>query len=127
MRALRLLLLLLAIPAAQAEPPPAAQCLAAIAAAERLHGTPPGLLLAIARVESGRPVPPSGEVQPWPWAINVDGQDSFFATKPEAIAFVVQSLARGARFVDVGCMQVDLQMHPARSEERRVGNACRLR
>ena len=73
---------------------------------------PQNLLLAIARVESGRPDPATGRVRPWPWTINVDGVGTYFETKDEAVATVKALQARGTRSVDVGCMQVNLFHHP---------------
>ena len=113
--------LLLAWPGlAMAEDPPArswaeqqsAQCSAAIAGAEARHGTSPGLLSAIARAESGRPVPPLKGLQPWPWAVNADRAAMYFDSKAAAVAWTQAALARGVRQVDVGCMQVNLQAHP---------------
>jgi hypothetical protein len=63
-------------------------------------------------VESGRR-DEGGKVEPWPWTINADGQGYFFATKAEAVDWARRGLASGVQFMDVGCMQVDLQMHPA--------------
>ena len=98
--------------AAQAAGPrPGDLCVNAIQQAEQAHGTPPGLLLTIAKVESGHP-DGAGGVTPWPWVIDADGMGQFFDSGPAAVAGVQQALLRGARFVDVGCMQVDLQMHP---------------
>jgi len=107
-----LLLVLLPI-AAHAQPGPrqTALCADAIQHAERKHETPPGLLVTIAKVESGRRNA-AGELEPWPWTINADGQGYFFASKAEAVAWAKQGLANGVQFMDVGCMQVDLQMHP---------------
>ncbi len=90
----------------------AALCTAAIATAEGAYGTSPGLLLAIAKAESGRPVPPLPGLQPWPWAVNADGQAKYFASKAVAVAWVQQALARGIGQIDVGCMQINLQAHP---------------
>ena len=90
----------------------AAQCSAAIATAEGAYGTSPGLLLAIAKAESGRPVPPLPGLQPWPWAINADGAARYFDGKAAAVAWVRQALARGVAQIDVGCMQINLQAHP---------------
>ena len=98
-----------ALTPAQAE---SAQCMTAIAAAEQRHGTPPGLLAAIARAESGRPVPPLPGLQPWPWAVNADGGAYYFDSKATAVAWVTAALARGVRQIDVGCMQINLQSHP---------------
>ena len=88
------------------------RCNAAIAAAELRHGTLPGLLSAIARAESGRPIPPLPGLQPWPWAINADGAAMYFDSKAAAVAWTRMTLDRGSRQVDVGCMQINLQSHP---------------
>ena len=87
-------------------------CRPAIEAAERRHGIPSRLLAAIARVESGRTDPATGEVGPWPWTINVEGQGFYFDTKAQAIAAVNAWRARGSRSIDVGCTQVNLVHHP---------------
>ncbi len=91
---------------------PADQCLAAIDAAQQRYDTPPGLLRVIAKVESGR-ADASGALQPWPWTVDADGQGIFFPTEQAAIGWAQQALAAGAvTYLDVGCMQVDLRMHP---------------
>ena len=88
-----------------------ALCLVAIAEAGPRYGLPPGLLAAVSRVETGRPLPLTGDRQPWPWAVNADGESLFFDTRAEAVAETTRRLAGGARFVDIGCMQVDLREH----------------
>jgi hypothetical protein len=93
-------------------PRQATLCEDAIGRAEQRWQTPPGLLATIAKVESGRRVAGSATLEPWPWTINADGEGYFFATKESAIVFARQALMRGVLFMDVGCMQVDLQMHP---------------
>ncbi len=90
-----------------------AQCSDAVGRAEALHGTKPGLLPAIARAESGRPVPPLPGIQPWPWAVNADGAAMYFESKAAAVTWTRLALARGVQQVDVGCMQINLQSHPA--------------
>lgn len=109
------LLLALAMPlsGARAEGPadPWTACAHAIAQAERGSGLPPGLLLAIARVESGRPAP-GGGIAPWPFALNAAGEGRFPATRAAAIAEVEAFRARGVASIDVGCMQVNLVHHP---------------
>ncbi len=87
-------------------------CEQAIAKAEVIGHTPPGLLAAIGQVESGRPDPQTGAVRPWPWTIDADGVGQFFATKAQAIAAVTALQARGVRSIDIGCMQVNLMHHP---------------
>ncbi|HYZ63288.1 MAG TPA: transglycosylase SLT domain-containing protein [Acetobacteraceae bacterium] len=112
-----LAVLALAIPARAQETPwdqaQSAQCTAGIGAAEAKHGTLPGLLGAIAKAESGRPIPPLRGLQPWPWAINADGQARYFDSKQAAVAWTKLALERGVGQIDVGCMQVNLQSHPA--------------
>ena len=88
------------------------RCTDAIRAAEAVSATAPGLLLAIARAESGRPVPPLPGLQPWPWAVNADGAAMYFDSKAAATAWTRLALDRGVRQIDVGCMQVNLQSHP---------------
>ena len=90
-----------------------ALCIDAIATAERRSGTLPGLLAAIARAESGRPIPPLHGLQPWPWAINADGAALYLDSKAAAVAWTRLALARGVRQIDVGCMQINLQSHPS--------------
>lgn len=89
-----------------------ALCSAAITEAERRHGIPSGLLLAIAKVESGRPVPPQGALGPWPWTTNAGGAGSFYDTSAAAVAGGREVLRR-SRNLDVGCLQVSLLHHPA--------------
>jgi hypothetical protein len=80
--------------------------------AEAQYGTPPGLLAAIAKAESGRPVGPTGEMQPWPWAVNIGGAGAYFETREAAVLAVRQAMTVNAGYIDVGCMQVNLQFHP---------------
>jgi hypothetical protein len=85
------------------------------AAADRTEqeaALPPGLLLAIARTESGRRDPATGRIEPWPWALNAAGMGMLAATRAEAIAAVAALQARGLRSIDVGCLQVNLLHHP---------------
>jgi hypothetical protein len=93
-----------------------ALCLSAIAEAEARYGVPHGLLAAISRVETGRPMPVTGERQPWPWSVNADGETLFFDTRAEAVAETQRRLdlarsGHGPHFVDIGCMQVDISIH----------------
>jgi hypothetical protein len=72
---------------------------------------PPGLLLSIARAESGRPITSLTDIRPWPWTIDADGNGLFLDSKTAAIAWLQQQELHHS-FVDVGCMQVDLHFHP---------------
>ncbi|HTW29626.1 MAG TPA: hypothetical protein VME92_21055 [Acetobacteraceae bacterium] len=91
---------------------PGRLCLRAIAAAERGGALPPRLLDAIALVETGRPDPRTGVVQPWPWTINAGGIARYFDSKAEAVAAARALQAAGTQSVDVGCMQINLMYHP---------------
>jgi hypothetical protein len=86
------------------------QCRTAIATAEVKYKLPPALLGSIAKVESGRPI--AGSVQPWPWTIDADGQALFLDSEAAAVAWSRLGLRRGVKFMDIGCMQVDWQLHP---------------
>lgn len=88
-------------------------CESAIDAASMTSVVPNGLLHAIAVVESGRPDPRSGTIQPWPWTIDVGGQGYYFPTKAAAISAVRTLMAAGISSIDVGCMQINLSYHPA--------------
>jgi hypothetical protein len=88
------------------------QCRTAIAAAEAKYSLPPNLLGNIAKVESGRPIASLGQVQPWPWTIDADGQAVFLDSRAAAVAWARLGLQRGVRFMDIGCLQVDWQLHP---------------
>jgi hypothetical protein len=111
---LKALAFLLFFPAiAYAQPPsPAADCRAAVVAAERAVRLPPRLLTTISLVESGRPDPATGRFAAWPWTINADGNSFFYDTKEEAILAARAMHAAGVVSMDVGCMQISLLFHP---------------
>ena len=90
---------------------PGQQCRQAIRAAEQAAGIPSQLMAAIGRVESGRR-DARGQVDPWPWSINVEGVDHIYETRAEAIAAARGFQAAGHKSIDVGCMQVNLMFHP---------------
>ncbi len=90
-----------------------AQCESAIAAAEQKYAIPKGILGSIAKLESGRPITAMQDIRAWPWTINADGTGLFLDSKAAAIAWVRQAQDTGQHhFIDVGCMQVDLPLHP---------------
>ena len=92
--------------------PAAADCIATAADAERAWSIPPGLLLAIGRVESGRYDPARRATAPWPWTVNAGGQGSYFPDAAGAAAHVAGLQRQGVRSIDVGCFQVNLMHHP---------------
>ena len=87
-------------------------CLSAISDSERRYRIPVGLLLAIARTESGRSDPRTGRVQPWPWTVDVAGAGAFLPSAADAVRHVTDARQRGVTSIDTGCLQVNLQQHP---------------
>jgi soluble lytic murein transglycosylase-like protein len=87
-------------------------CQAAANDASRRAGLPAGLLAAIGLVESGRAERPGAPRAAWPDTVDADGSGHWFATEAEAAAFVRTARADGARSIDVGCFQIDLEDHP---------------
>ena len=88
-------------------------CTDAIRAAERNGGLPPHLLRAIALAESGRRHDVTKSLAPWPWTVMAEGRGRFLPAKADAVALVRDLHERNIRNIDVGCMQVNLQHHPA--------------
>lgn len=84
--------------------------LAAVRAAQ-ITGVPQSVLLAIARVESGRTI--SGTYGPWPWTINQSGTGAWFSTGAEAVAHVTSALNEGETNIDIGCFQINYRWHGA--------------
>ena len=93
-------------------PDPWAACSQAAAMAEQEGGIPPGLLLAIGKVESGRVHPNTGRVVPWPFALNIAGRGVYPVSAEAAVAEVRAAQAGGTRSIDVGCFQINLLHHP---------------
>jgi hypothetical protein len=115
---LALVITLLAAPAARAAVSPegwliqqSALCNPAIHAAEQRYHLPTGLLAAMARAESGRPITSMNDIRPWPWTIDADGEGLFLDSKTAAVAWMSLQGSRH-KYVDVGCLQVDLKLHP---------------
>ncbi len=90
----------------------ASPCEHAARQAEQANVLPPGLLLAIGRVESGRWDAERQQRVPWPWSIDAGGQGRHFESKLEAERDVRALLDAGQRNIDVGCFQVNLKHHP---------------
>lgn len=92
---------------------PAAQpvnCETHARAAEKAHGIPPGLLIAIARTESGR-TQRGKSFAAWPWTLNVEGTGHYFKSRSATMNHLTDTLKSGVRSVDVGCMQINYRWH----------------
>lgn len=88
---------------------PAAICLAAGDRAADAHGVPRAVMRALTRTETGRAY--RGALQPWAWTVNMEGAGHWFDSRAEALAYVAQEQARGARSFDVGCFQLNHRWH----------------
>lgn len=87
----------------------AEQCNAAAITAANNAAMPPDVLLALTLVETGRNR--NGAFLPWPWTVNMEGKGYWFDTRAEAVDFVSQSYADGARSFDIGCFQINHRWH----------------
>ena len=72
-------------------------------------GVPLAVLLAVARVETGRNR--DGELTPWPWTANVAGKGYWFGTRKQAETFILKTKLSGLRSFDVGCFQLNYHWH----------------
>lgn len=82
-----------------------------ITRAEKHYGIPDGLLLAIARVESGRYNPKLKRSVISPWAVNVEGVGTYYESKGEALKALTELEKKGKTNFDVGLMQVNWHHH----------------
>lgn len=82
-------------------------CEREISRAARRHGVPPQVLHAIGLTETGR----RGRLSPF--ALNIDGATVFAPDAAGALARFEQARAAGAKFIDLGCMQINHRFHGA--------------
>lgn len=68
-------------------------------------GVPVGILYAVALTESGV----RGSLHPF--ALNIDGSSRYPVSANHAIRQFEDARKHGARFIDVGCMQINYQFH----------------
>jgi hypothetical protein len=78
-----------------------------MAAAARESGVPLDILYSVGLTETGH----KGVLGPY--ELNVDGRAVHSDTLPEALAAFARAQSSGARFIDVGCMQIDHHFHAA--------------
>ena len=75
--------------------------------AAALNGVPLNVLYSVGLTETGQ----KGELSPYD--MNVDGKAIHSASLAEAMARFDQAKARGAKLIDIGCMQINHHWHAA--------------
>ncbi len=68
------------------------------------NGVPLNVLYSVGLTETGR----KGELNPYD--MNIDGKDVHSATLAEAMARFSQAKMRGAKLIDIGCMQINVAL-----------------
>lgn len=86
-------------------------CLKAIDFYEQKYGLPRNLLYAVSLVESGKFNKEMRLNLPSPWTLNVAGKSYYFSNKQAALAQLRKSISEGYSSIDVGCAQINLQVH----------------
>ncbi|MGE8129492.1 transglycosylase SLT domain-containing protein [Methylobacterium sp. D53M] len=80
-------------------------CEAEMSRAAARYGVPLGVLYAVGLTETGK----RGSLQPY--AMNIEGA-AYFATGPQdVLAHFAAARRRGARLIDLGCMQINHHYH----------------
>jgi len=82
-------------------------CEQEMARAARLENVPLSVLYSVALTETGQ----RDGLQPY--AMNIDGKAVVAGNMQAAVALFRQASARGAKFIDIGCMQIDHRFHAA--------------
>ena len=77
------------------------------ARAAETEGIDPLMLYAVALAESGRS-PEPGQIEPWPWALNIEGRPFFATSREEATNLLA---AHHGKSIDVGLLQVNARWH----------------
>lgn len=76
--------------------------------AARRHGVPLGVLYAVGLSETGR----KGVLNPY--ALNIDGKTVLASNLRHAVAHFAEAKSKGAKLVDLGCMQINYRYHGAK-------------
>jgi soluble lytic murein transglycosylase-like protein len=80
-------------------------CEREMARAARVHGVPLGVLYAVGLSETGR----RGVLHPY--ALNIDGRSAMASDLRDAVAQFREAKNKGAKLVDLGCMQINDHYH----------------
>jgi hypothetical protein len=75
--------------------------------AARLENIPLGVLYSVGLTETGQ----HGRLQPY--AMNIDGVAVIATSLPEALRLFGEARRRGAKLIDIGCMQINHRWHAA--------------
>ena len=78
--------------------------------ASQRYGVPDGLLIAIARTESGIARDRS-DLQAWLWTANVEGKSHYYDTREEMLTHLGRVVTQDISNFDVGCMQLNYRWH----------------
>ena len=111
--------------------PPEHACIRTIQEAQIRYDIPGNYLLKIGLQESGMEI--DGQTTVWPWSVRAEGRGRFFESRNEALAWAGDQREKGARLIDIGCMQIGLRWHPdafssleeAMDPDRNVDHAAR--
>ena len=80
-------------------------CEAEILRAADRYGVPAGILYSVGLTETGR----KGSLQPY--ALNIEGRAVFARSAGKAVAEFEAARRRGAKLIDLGCMQINHHYH----------------
>ena len=80
-------------------------CEREILAAAAKYGIPAGILYSVGLTETGR----KGSLQPY--AMNIEGKAYFGSSRQDALEAFQAARARGAKLIDLGCMQINHHFH----------------
>jgi len=94
--------------ASTAEPAFSGACEREMARAAQVENIPLSVLYSVGLTETGQ----RGHLQPY--ALNIDGAARVAGDLPEALRLFRAAQARGAKFIDIGCMQINHRWHSAR-------------
>ncbi len=81
--------------------------------AAQAYAVPPEILFAVALAESELLLT-SNRVMPWPWTLNVEGEEERYRNRLETWEAISRHLAKGRRSIDIGLMQVNWRWHRER-------------
>ena len=89
-------------------------CEAEMMEAAETYDVPLGVLYAVGMTESGR----KGSLHPF--ALNIEGKTVFAASADEALKVFARARKKGAKLIDLGCMQINHHYHGREFESPRA-------